>query len=84
MRSLSVLGAAALLAVLPAAVNAQTPTTQEVIVKENTTVVVKEAPKPSPVTFTPYGFFLLNAFFNDSLGSRNYPFPTQCVGGAQC
>lgn len=84
MRSLSVLGAAALLAALPVAANAQSSTNQEVIVKENTTVVVKEAPKPSPVTFTPYGFFLLNTFFNDAAGSRNYPFPNQCNGGASC
>jgi hypothetical protein len=86
MRSLSVLGAAALLAVLPAAANAQTTSNQEVVIKENTTVVVKEAPKPSPFTFTPYGFFLANAYFNDSLGNRNYPFPSQppagCSGGA--
>ena len=85
MRRISVLGAAALLAVLPAAAHAQsTATNQEVVIKESTTVVVKEAPKPSPVTFTPYGFFLLNAFFNDSVGSRNYPLPNQCNGGAAC
>ncbi len=85
MRRISVLGAAALLAVLPAAAHAQsTATNQEVVIKESTTVVVKEAPKPSPVTFTPYGFFLLNAFFNDSAGSRNYPLPNQCNGGAAC
>ena len=84
MRSLSVLGAAALLAVLPVAANAQSSSNQEVIVKESTTVVVKEVPKPSPVTFTPYGFFLLNTFFNDSAGTRNYPLPNQCTGGASC
>ena len=87
MRSLSVLGAAALLAVLPAATHAQSATTSsntEVVVKESTTVVVKEAPKPSPVTFTPYGFVVLNAFFNDSLGNRNYPLPFPCTGGASC
>ncbi len=85
MRRISILGAAALLAVLPVAVNAQsTATNQEVVIKESTTVVVKEAPKPSPVTFTPYGFFLVNAFFNDSAGSRNYPLPNQCNGGAAC
>jgi len=87
MRRISVLGAAALLAVLPAAAHAQsTPATgnQEVVLKESTTVVVKEAPKPSPVTFTPYGFFVLNTFFNDSVGNRNYPFPAACTGGAQC
>ena len=83
MRRISVLGAAALLAVLPAATHAQS-TSQEVVVRENTTVVVKEAPKPSPVTFTPYGFFVLNAFFNDSLGNRNYPLPAPCTGGASC
>jgi len=83
MRSISVLGAAALLAVLPAAAHAQS-TSQEVVVKESTTVVVKEAPKPSPVTFTPYGFILLNAFFNDSIGARNYPLPNACAGGASC
>jgi hypothetical protein len=83
MRSLPVLGAAALLAVLPAVAHAQS-TTQDVVVKESTTVVVKEAPKPSPLTFTPYGFFVLNAFFNDSIGNRIYPFPTACTGGASC
>ena len=80
------LGAAALLAVLPAAVNAQStpaPAT-ETVVKESTTVVVKEAPKPSPVTFTPYGFFVFNAFFNDAVGNRNYPLPNRCNGGASC
>ncbi len=84
MRRISVLGAAALLAVLPAATHAQSATASEVVVKESTTVVVKEAPKPSPVTFTPYGFFLLNAFFNDSAGTRNYPYPNQCTTGAAC
>jgi hypothetical protein len=83
MRRISVLGAAALLAVVPAATRAQS-TSQEVVVKESTTVVVKEAPKPSPVTFTPYGFFLLNAFFNDAVGNRNYPYPNACTGGASC
>ena len=86
MRRISVLGVAALLAALPVAANAQSSSNQEVVIKENTTVVVKEAPKPSPVTFTPYGFILLNAFFNDSLGSRNYPLPSNppagCTGGA--
>jgi hypothetical protein len=84
MRSLSVLGAAALLAVVPAVATAQTANTTDVIVKENTTIVVKETPKPSPVTFTPYGFFVLNAFFNDSPGNRNYPLPAACTGGASC
>jgi hypothetical protein len=83
MRRISVLGAAALLAVLPAAAHAQS-TSQEVVVKESTTVVVKEAPKPSPVTFTPYGFFLFNAYFNDSIGARNYPLPNACAGGVAC
>ena len=83
MRSISVLGAAALLAVFPAAAHAQS-TSQEVVVKESTTVVVKEAPKPSPVAFTPYGFFLFNAFFNDVAGSRNYPLPSACSAGAAC
>jgi hypothetical protein len=86
MRRISVLGAAALLAVLPAAVHAQSaPATvnQEVVVKESTTVVVKEAPKPSPFTFTPYGFFLLNAYFSDSSSlSRNYPAPSVVTPGA--
>ncbi len=45
---------------------------------------MKEAPKPSPVTFTPYGFLLLNAFFNDSPGARNFPLPARCTGGASC
>ena len=86
MRSLPALGAAALLAVLPAVAHAQSATTSsnEVVVKESTTVVVKEAPKPSPVTFTPYGFVVLNAFFNDSQGNRNYPLPAPCTGGASC
>jgi hypothetical protein len=87
MNRFSVLGAAALLAVLPAAVHAQstpTSTSQEVIVEKSTTVVVKESPKPSPVTFTPYGFFLANAFFSDAPSARNYPTPVVCVGIAQC
>jgi hypothetical protein len=84
MRRISILGAAALLAVLPAAAHAQSATSADVVVRESTTVVVKEAPKPSPVTLTPYGFFLFNAFFNDSLGSRNYPYPNRCNGGAIC
>jgi hypothetical protein len=83
MRRISALGAAALLAVLPAAARAQS-SSQEVVVKESTTVVLKEAPKPSPVTFTPYGFVVLNAFFNDTLGNRNYPLPLPCSGGAIC
>jgi hypothetical protein len=81
MRRISVFGAAALLAVLPATANAQS---QEVVVKESTTVVVKEAPKPSPFTFTPYGFFLFNAFFNDSIGARAYPLPNPCTSGVAC
>jgi hypothetical protein len=86
MRGFPALGAAALLAALPAAVHAQSApaSTPEVVVKESTTVVVKEAPKPSPVTFTPYGFFVLNALFNDALGNRNYPLPAPCSGGASC
>lgn len=64
-----------ILAALPFAVHAQTtPTAQEIVVEKNTTVVVKEAPKPSPVTFTPYGFILLNAFFSDGpFASKLYP-----------
>jgi hypothetical protein len=87
MRRISALGAATLLAVVPAVANAQsTPTTgtEEVVVKESSTVVVKEAPKPPPVTFTPYGFLLLNAFFNDAPGLRNFPLPARCSGGASC
>ncbi len=84
MRRISVLGAAALLALLPAATHAQSATSADVVVRESTTVVVKEAPKPSPITFTPYGFFVLNTFFNDSIGNRNYPFPAACTGGASC
>jgi hypothetical protein len=89
MNRISVLGAAALLAVFPTAVHAQsnpatTSSSQEVIVEKTTTVVVKEAPKPSPVTFTPYGFFLANAYFSDSPSARNYPTPVVCVGTAQC
>jgi hypothetical protein len=83
MRSLSVLGAAALLAALPVAAHAQSAS-QEVVVKESTTVVVTETPKPWPVTFTPYGFFLFNAYFNDAIGARNYPLPSPCTGGAAC
>ena len=89
MNRISVLGAAALLAVFPTAVHAQsnpatTSSSQEVIVEKTTTVVVKEAPKPSPVTFTPYGFFLANAYFSDSPSARNDPTPAVCVGTAQC
>jgi hypothetical protein len=51
----------AVLALAPAASLAQ-----ELVVEKNTTVVVKEAPKPSPITFTPYGFIMLNALFNDA------------------
>jgi hypothetical protein len=86
MRRISVLGAAALLAVIPVATHAQSATSSsnEVVVKESTTVVVKETPKPSPVTFTPYGFILLNAYFNDAAGSRNYPLPSVCTTGVAC
>jgi hypothetical protein len=88
MRRISVLGAAALLAALPTAIHAQsTPaatTSPEVVIKESTTVIVKESPKPSPVTFTPYGFFLANAFFSDSPSARNYPTPAVCAGTDQC
>lgn len=85
MRRISAVGAAALLAALPAAAAAQsTSSGSEAVVEKNTIVVVKEAPKPSPVTFTPYGFFVLNALFNDALGNRNYPLPAACTGGAAC
>jgi hypothetical protein len=90
MNRISIFGAAALLAVLPTAVHAQstpaaTSSSQEVIVEKTTTVVVKESPKPSPITFTPYGFFLANAFFSDSPSARNYPTPViPCTGIAQC
>ena len=85
MRAISSLGAAALLAVLPVTVFAQsTSTGSEVLVEKNTVVVVREVPKPSPITFTPYGFVLLNAYFNDSVGNRNYPLPAPCTGGASC
>jgi hypothetical protein len=50
MRSLSVLGAAALLAVHPASASAQSTSTSanpEVLVHESTTEVAKEAPKPA-------------------------------------
>ena len=64
-----------ILAALPFAVHAQTtPAAQEAVVERNTTVVVKESPKPSPVTFTPYGFILLNAFWSDNpFASKLYP-----------
>ena len=68
-----------ILAALPFVVQAQTTPTpassnQEVAVERNTTVVLKEAPKPSPVTFTPYGFILLNAFWSDTpFLSKLYP-----------
>jgi len=84
MNTFSVLGVAALLATTPAAANAQTSTSAEAVVEKNTVVVVKESPRPSPITFTPYGFVLVNGYFNDSIGSRNYPFPTACAGGAIC
>ena len=83
MRRNAIFGAAALLAVVPATANAQISSTgSEVLVEKNTVVVVREAPKPSPITFTPYGFILLNAYFNDSVGNRNYPLPAPCTGGA--
>jgi len=84
MRGIPVFGAAALLAVLPVVGAAQTPPAPESVVERNTTIVVKESPKPSPVSFMPYGFFLTNAFFTDSPGARAYPTPSQCVGTAQC
>ena len=64
-----------ILAALPFTVHAQTtPAAQEVVVEKNTTVVVREAPKPSPVTFAPYGFILLNAFASDGpFASKIYP-----------
>jgi hypothetical protein len=79
MKFLSTIVAAALLA-LPLAANAQTTNVvdQTNVVEKSTTIVVKETPKPSPVTFTPYGFILLNAFFSDAPGAKNYPLPTVC------
>ena len=68
-----------ILAALPFAVQAQTTpapvsSSQEMVAERSTTVVLKEAPKPSPVTFTPYGFILLNAFFSDTpFASKIYP-----------
>jgi hypothetical protein len=76
MRRIFVLGAAAMLAVLPSAAHAQSApaTSSQEVIKESTTVVVKEAPKPSPFAFTPYGFILLNAFWSDTpFSSKLYP-----------
>jgi len=84
MTRFTALGIAALVALLPVAAHAQTTTAAESIVEKNTVVVVKEAPKPSPITFTPYGFLLANGYFNDSLGNRNYPLPAACTAGAAC
>lgn len=76
---------AAALVAFPFVATAQTaPAAETAVVEKSTTVVVKEAPKASPVTFTPYGFLLFNAFFNDAVGARNYPYPTYCSGGAKC
>jgi hypothetical protein len=84
MTRFTALGTAALVALLPVAAHAQTATTAEAVVEKSTVVVVKEAPKPSPVTFTPYGFFVMNALFNDAFGNRNYPLPALCNAGAAC
>jgi hypothetical protein len=67
-----------ILAALPMAVLAQTPApavTEKVQVSEQTTTTVAVvAEKKSPVTFTPYGFILLNAFFSDTpFSSKLYP-----------
>lgn len=66
-----------ILAALPMAVLAQTPAptvTEKVEITEKTTTVAVIAEKKSPVTFTPYGFVLLNAFASDSpFLSRLYP-----------
>jgi hypothetical protein len=80
MKFLSTTVVAALLA-LPLAANAQSTTVvdQTNVVEKSTTIIVKETPKPSPVTFTPYGFILLNSFFSDAPGSKNYPLPTVCT-----
>jgi hypothetical protein len=84
---------AAVMALAPAAPLAQatvaaspspaTTSSQELVVEKSNTVVVKEAPKPSPITFTPYGFIMLNALFNDSpfAGNKTYPgAPLPCPG----
>jgi len=44
------------------------------VVTEKTTTVAVIAEKKSPITFTPYGFVLLNAFFSDApFSSKLYP-----------
>jgi len=66
-----------ILAALPMAVLAQTPAptvTEKVEVTEKTTTVAVVAEKKSPITFTPYGFVLLNAFMSDTpFSSKLYP-----------
>jgi hypothetical protein len=79
---------AAVLALVPAATRAQsTPVVVEQsqsatvvetkkgdMVTEKSTTVAVLAEKKSPITFTPYGFALLNVFFNDSpFASKTYP-----------
>jgi hypothetical protein len=52
-------------------------------VTERTTTVAVVAEKKSPITFTPYGFIMLNALFNDSPfgGNKTYPgLPLPCPG----
>lgn len=66
-----------ILAALPMAALAQTPApvvTEKVEVEKTTTVAVVAAEKKSPVTVTPYGFVLLNAFHSDTpFASKLYP-----------
>ena len=84
---------AAVLALAPAAALAQaavveksssatlTETATGERLTERTTTVAVVAEKKSPITFTPYGFVMLNALFNDSpfSGNKTYPgFPTPC------
>jgi len=56
------------------------------VVTERSTTVAVLAEKKSPITFTPYGFVLLNAFFNDSpFLSHTYPgqaLPCPAIGAA--
>jgi hypothetical protein len=90
---------AAALALAPAASLAQTAvvekstsatlteTAKGETITEKTTTVAVVAEKKSPITFTPYGFVLLNVFRNDGPiqgDNKVYPTPLPCpaVGGA--
>jgi hypothetical protein len=75
-----------ILAALPMAALAQTPAPAAApVVEEKTTTVAVVAEKKSPITFTPYGFVLLNAFNSDTpFASKLYPAQALPCPGAGC